>query len=782
MNQNNTDKLLSFLDLNFFSLSYKSNFAKYEKGFISYFLTTSLSMSIFTLILSATLYLLFGILDYVVFPTNYSYFWFIRLIVGTLIIVLASLMKYNLIDYKYHQVVLFFLMHISGAGIIIMNLIGTNNFIHFYFAGFMLVLFTGFSFIRLRFPLAFLTAILNFILLQYVIIFVNQYSPQIIILCNFFVGSAFLLSVYVGYSLEVLRRKEYVMQMLLEEQQTDIVSSNENLEHQVEVRTKELQLANAKLSNEIIERFKLETAEKKHKKNIYYLAKSAINFLETSLEEDLYSTICETISKFSDNKIVIVSQIDQIKEELNLKSISGLGKLQTKILGMLNYNFFDKPQPIPVELVNIYKEGKICQVEVSLYEFLLCKIPQSVCKSLQSILNISKIYSIGFMWNNVLYGNATILLKKHNNLDNKELIEAYSVQASIALQRHFAEIKVIENEKWYKKILQEQGEGVAISDFNEKITFCNPMAEKLFNVEENTLVGRNLTEFILEDDLALVSEETEKRKHGKSSKFEIRIKNNDNSFKYILVTATPINKNGNINSGLAIFRDITDRKNKDKKIKKSLEENQILLKEVHHRVKNNMQIISSLLRMQTRSSTNPDIINSLLTSQNRVQSMAIIHERLYQSNDFTSVDFDNYATQLAEQLTITYNNSDVKIINDIERINLDINLAVPCGLILNEIISNSLKYAFPEGRKGQIKISFKLINNEYQFKVSDNGIGLPENFSTKGISSLGMQIIKTLTKQLHGKLETISDNGLTYLLTFEKPNLRSFNFKKLPPV
>ena len=215
--------------------------------------------------------------------------------------------------------------------------------------------------------------------------------------------------------------------------------------------------------------------------------------------------------------------------------------------------------------------------------------------------------------------------------------------------------------------------------------------------------------------------------------------------------------------------DINERKVAEKALRTSLKEKEVLLKEIHHRVKNNLQIISSLLKLQSSYIKDEEVIALFAESYNRVRSMALLHEKLYHSLDLARVNADDYICNLTKNLFSSYNISfnfiDLKI--TIDNLKVDIDTAIPCGLIINELVTNSLKYAFPGIGKGQICITFlQQDNNTLYLKVSDDGVGLPPDFDIEQIQSLGLQLVVNLTEQLGGKLEIDSTNGTSFAITF----------------
>ncbi len=207
----------------------------------------------------------------------------------------------------------------------------------------------------------------------------------------------------------------------------------------------------------------------------------------------------------------------------------------------------------------------------------------------------------------------------------------------------------------------------------------------------------------------------------------------------------------------------------NKKLEEALNDNQILLKEVHHRVKNNLQIVSSLLNLQNQFSAKKSSVEIIQEIQNKIQAMAIIHERLYKSSDLSTINLQSYLENLLSYFSTSYNlpEQNIQIKTNIDKIYLDMDHLVPCGLIINEIIANSIKYAFPNEKSGIITIEARQNNEICAIKIMDSGIGLPNDFKIENSPSLGMKLIQGLTKQIKGTVNIISNPGVSYTITFQ---------------
>jgi two-component sensor histidine kinase len=214
--------------------------------------------------------------------------------------------------------------------------------------------------------------------------------------------------------------------------------------------------------------------------------------------------------------------------------------------------------------------------------------------------------------------------------------------------------------------------------------------------------------------------------------------------------------------------EMAERKRAEDAILASLQEKEVLLQEIHHRVKNNLQIISGLLRLQSRSIQDAPTLAVLQESQQRVQAMALIHEKLYQSQDFSRVCFAAYVRTLAAELFGVYQvqSGDVRLKTSVDDLPLTVDQAIPCGLILNELLSNCLKHAFPSG-KGEIRVEFRLETPRgYLLTVADDGVGVPNHVDFRTTSSLGLRLVRALANQLHGTIDCLCDGGARFELRF----------------
>jgi two-component sensor histidine kinase len=219
------------------------------------------------------------------------------------------------------------------------------------------------------------------------------------------------------------------------------------------------------------------------------------------------------------------------------------------------------------------------------------------------------------------------------------------------------------------------------------------------------------------------------------------------------------------------FRDITEDRRSEENLKSSVREKEVLLQEVHHRVKNNLQVISGLLDLQSYHITDERSREIYKESQNRVITMALIHEELYQARDLAQVDYGTYIRNLANNLFASYAVDPGKVNLNIrtEEVQMVVDTAIPCGLIINELITNSFKHAFPDGQKGEVTIIFRQRDEgRYHLEIGDDGVGMPEDLDIGKTSSLGLQLVTLLVKQLSGEMRIECDKGTRFVIDFDE--------------
>jgi PAS domain S-box-containing protein len=313
------------------------------------------------------------------------------------------------------------------------------------------------------------------------------------------------------------------------------------------------------------------------------------------------------------------------------------------------------------------------------------------------------------------------------------------------------------------------------------IVYTNPKFDQMFGYDPGELIGHHVSIVNYADEYTTAEEvnqaiRTAVLHHGEAN-YEVQNVKKDGTPFWSSAMTTVFGHPEYGKVLVAVHQDITEQKQAQEQIRASLKEKEVLLKEIHHRVKNNLGIVSSLLQMQSRRIQDSQASIILRDSQNRIASIALVHEKLYRSEDLADIDFALYIPDLTTHLFDSYNvsSSQIKLNIQVDDASLDIETAIPCGLIINELVSNALKYAFPGNCGGEIHVRFYqeceplslgLQQGKLILIIQDNGVGLPEKFDSKKAKTLGINLVQGLVKQLRGKLEIDSHQGTKFKITF----------------
>lgn len=318
-----------------------------------------------------------------------------------------------------------------------------------------------------------------------------------------------------------------------------------------------------------------------------------------------------------------------------------------------------------------------------------------------------------------------------------------------------------ESENRYRSLFEATFEGVIIHKEGQ-IVEANPGIERILGGSHLELIGKSVFDFVADESQELVWQN-----FGTGESYEIVGLRSDKSRVYLEIVAKRQIYKGQPVHVVAV-RDITAHKQAQQRIANSLQEKEALLKEIHHRVKNNLQVISSLLNLQSGQIEDEQTRVVFQESQNRIRSMALIHEKLYQSQDLSQIDFGDYVDNLIAILFRSYGSaSSVAVKVEVRDVFLSAETAVLCGLILNELFSNAIKHAFVDGRSGQIIVKLEVENKRYCLTIADNGVGFPPQNQHRQSNTLGLQLVHTLVGQLGGDMTINNRQGTTIIIAFE---------------
>jgi PAS domain S-box-containing protein len=257
---------------------------------------------------------------------------------------------------------------------------------------------------------------------------------------------------------------------------------------------------------------------------------------------------------------------------------------------------------------------------------------------------------------------------------------------------------------------------------------------------------------------------------GRPQQFELPLRNTDNETVWWQCFLNPVYLHGKLEELSCLVYDNTERKEIDRRIRDSLKEKEVLLQEVHHRVKNNLQVISSILNLQSSYVSDPKTLEILRESQQRIKSMSFIHETIYRTADFSRLEFMDYIKTIASNLIQSYRSAATRVdfVPDMQSVGLNLDQAIPCGLIINELVSNALKYAFKGRKKGVLTVVLREEEGEIILAVKDDGVGLPKDFAYEKNNSLGIQLVYALLEQLDASMKVNQSNGTEFFISFRR--------------
>ncbi len=353
-----------------------------------------------------------------------------------------------------------------------------------------------------------------------------------------------------------------------------------------------------------------------------------------------------------------------------------------------------------------------------------------------------------------------------------------SYTGTIGMIRDINELKkteevIVRTEKHYRSLIENSNDVISIIAGDGTILFESPSVKNVLNIDDIDMIGESIYSYIHDEDAGIMGDYLKRKMEAESipATVEYRFRDGDNNWRVLESAGKTVHdKKDEVMCFVLNSRDITRRIKAEQIIRDSLKEKESLLKELHHRVKNNFQIIISLLNLQGKKLKEPASIDLVNDFKTRIRSMSLVHEKLYKSKNLDTIDIREYLTTVTKEIILMYrrHSRSVETRLEIERHSLPTNKVISCALLVNEVMSNSLKYAFPEGWNETPVITLKFMKTAegYRLIISDNGIGMPEKHSTGNSTSLGLTLIPLFAEQMGGAIRMNSENGTEYVLDF----------------
>jgi PAS domain S-box-containing protein len=343
-----------------------------------------------------------------------------------------------------------------------------------------------------------------------------------------------------------------------------------------------------------------------------------------------------------------------------------------------------------------------------------------------------------------------------------------------ALERKRIEEALQASEERFRALIENAADAVVVVDPQGIVKYRSPAVGRMLGYTDNYALQETVFERTHPEDQATVIEEFQHLLHSPGelgSPLIFRFRHIDGSWRTLEAVGKNLLDDPRVQGVVVNYRDVTEREQAQAKLRESLSEKEVLLKELHHRVKNNLQVVSSLISLQSQHVTDPRARQMLQETQNRVMSMAILHRGLYGSKNISRIDCADYVSNVVAQVFSSYGDAStgIKVKTDVAQISVGIDVAIPCGLIVSELVSNCLMHAFPKGGPGEVLVDLHTTShNKLTLNVSDNGAGFPTDVDFRNTESLGLQLVNALTGQLGGTVDLVRNGGTTFSITFPK--------------
>ena len=405
------------------------------------------------------------------------------------------------------------------------------------------------------------------------------------------------------------------------------------------------------------------------------------------------------------------------------------------------------------------------------FDFMPAKEAECIKAQFVDIVNSCKPF-FGLENVNLHKSGQTVILETNGVpiFDDSGTLNGYRGIDRDITRRKLTEETLRESEEKFRVLAETSMAGIALYQ-GEDFVYSNPATARIFGLAVEDILEMKFWDWAHADFREMVRNRGLARLGGEPAptQYECKVDTKGGEERWVIVSVGCIEYKGKP-AGIVTFIDITETKRAEEQLRASLSEKEILLKEIHHRVKNNLQVICTLLELQSDYIVDESSRYFFAESQARIRSMALVHEKLYQTKDLSCVDFAGYINSLTNHLCRSYvtKPEQVSLTAEVGNVSLGIDEAIPCGLLINELVSNSLKHAFPDGRNGYITVSFQADDQGLiTLTVADNGAGFPAGLNFRETDSLGLQLVIMLTKQLRGDIDLRTDQGTVFTIHFK---------------
>jgi len=549
------------------------------------------------------------------------------------------------------------------------------------------------------------------------------------------------------------------------------------------------------VGRDITERKQIEKEKERYFEELKFISYTILELNRMEDIDRMCQYIGEVIRSVNKKAYVAVLLYDPDLDAIRIRSLTGFDNINNelkKIIGNDLSSILFYPDQLPKEIHDFYTVGKLQYISEGLCFLFRDKFSNSICKDIEKLMEVDDIYTIGFTQEEIPYGGITIFTPSDYELQFKPALETLITHFSVLVHRKQVEDLLWDSKERYQNFINQSFEGIYRQELEVPVDITLPVEQQIDLIYDHAyvaecnqamasmykltspddLIGRRMVEFhggkknpvnraavrkFIKSNYRIMDEETEETISG-------------GNIVYFSNNTIGIVDKKRLTRMWGTQIDITERKKAEEQIKKDLEEKNILLREIHHRVKNNLQIIRSLIHIQLTDEKSPAFKESATELSNRILSMAMIHEQLYSTENLSKINIKFYLESLINRILQSYTYSHITINNNIEEIYLSIDKSIPIGLMVNELITNAVKHAFPEEREGNIVISLNKNQNLLEIRVKDNGIGMPNRINFQNPSTLGLKLVTILAEQLDGNVRVYRRKGTSIKCVFPVGN------------
>ncbi len=510
-------------------------------------------------------------------------------------------------------------------------------------------------------------------------------------------------------------------------------------------------------NEEILKQREQELNEKNRQMN--FLRDFVLKIASDSLDDDLHGFLITQLKHISGASLVIFSEYDQQQRTLKIRKIETDKSILNKMLALTSKDILETESPVSEEMYAEITEDLI-GFRDTLTEVSFGEIPPSVDKLYRKISGVNRFIGIAYILDGRLYGTSLMGIHRNNPDPSIKVLKSFAHIAAVALQKRKIQNQLFKSEQKYKELINNINDVIFTISQQGNILYISDEIFRITGYSARELTGRNFSEFVYPEDLPGLIQQFKSTMSGNLKPYDFRVIVKSGKIKWVRTSSKPVLLDNDQKGLNGLLADISIRKLNEGKIKKLLAEKELLLKEVHHRIKNNMYIIATMLSYQARDFDDRQMREALENIAFRVRSMIVLYDRLYRSENFMNLSLKDYFHALINEIKSVYlNKGNIKITADIEPVKIPVKQMTYLGIIINELINNSLKHGFKNSNTGEISITAKMEGDRLHICHRDNGIGYREKGDKNKGSNFGLKLINLLVKQFYGKINILNDKG-----------------------